>query len=75
LARATRNDRGFVAQTLEKLFDLVSAVNGGTIPDENNLAGNLAQENPQEADDRFGIIGGGSYLHEEFPIQADSTDR
>ena len=46
--------QAFGRSPLEKVFDLMSAVNGRAIPNEHNLAGNLAQEHTQEADDRFG---------------------
>src|SRR5579885_156577 len=59
---------------LEKVFDLMSAMNGCSIPDDHNLAANLAQENAQEAHDRLAIIGSRAYLQEESSIGGDAAD-
>ncbi len=67
--------QAFGRPALEKVLDLVSAVNGRAVPDKNNLAGDLASEPAQEAHHYFGIIGSGMHLPEQAPIGGDAADR
>src|SRR5712691_6678995 len=53
---------------LEKVFDLVSAMNGRAVPDEQDRAPDLAQEHAQEADHRLCIVGSWAHLQEQSPI-------
>jgi hypothetical protein len=59
--------------SLEKIFDLLAAMDWRTVPDEQDRARDLAQEHAQEADHPSSIVGGRAHLHEESPIQRDAT--
>src|SRR6266699_830911 len=62
------------APLLPKLFDLVSAMDRRAIPDEEDRPLDLAQEDPQEAHHRSGIVGGWTHLQEQSAIRGDATD-
>ena len=55
-------------------FDLLGAVDGRAVLNEQDRTGDLAQEDPQESDDRYGIVAYLANLHEQTSIQGDSTD-
>ena len=65
----------FGRPSLEKVLERVRAVDRRAIPDEHDLAGNLAQEHAQETHDGFRIIRVGAHLHEQSPIERDTADR
>ena|SRR2546426_11118192 len=67
--------QAFGGPSLEKVLDFVSPVDGRAVPDEDDLAGDLPQEDTQEAHHRCGVIGSRTYLHEQAPIQRDPADR
>ena len=61
--------------SLEKVFDLVSPMDWRPIPDHDNLARELAQEDAQEARHVCRIIGSGTHLQKESSIEGNATDR
>ena len=59
----------------EKVLDRLRPVDRCAIPDHQELAGNLAQQEAQEAHDGLRIIGMVLRLHEESPIRGDPANR
>jgi hypothetical protein len=60
--------------SLEKVFDLVPAMDRRAVPDHHQFARNLAQKHTQETHDGCGIIGSRTHLQKQSPIEGDATD-
>src|SRR5215469_16902095 len=65
----------FARPSPEKVFDLLAAMNGRAIPDEQDRIRDLAQKHAREADHPGSTRGGGAYLQEESSIERDATDQ
>src|SRR5258706_9079290 len=58
----------------QEVFDRLAAVNGGPIPDDEEFAAHLAQEQAQETDHLGTVIGPRLGLQEEAPVAAEGAD-
>ncbi len=59
----------------QEIFDGLPMMNRGAIPDDQQLAADLAQQQAQERDDCFPIIAVFAHLQEQAPIERDGADR
>lgn len=66
--------QAFGGSSRKKVFDLLSPMDGGPIPDHHDRATNLAQEHPQKAHDGDRIKRGKTHLHEQAPIGSDAAN-
>lgn len=64
----------FGRPSLQKGFDHLCPMDWSVIPDNQQLARNLAQQEAQEAHDIFGVIGSLLHLHEEPPMWRDASN-
>ena len=71
-ALQVNSSRGAMRQ---ELLDDVTAVNGGAIPDDDQAAGNLAQEVLQKGDDITRVHRVILHMEVEFALGRDGTDR
>ncbi len=56
--------------TAQKVLDGLPAMDGGTIPDEDDPAPHLAQQHPQKAHYRHAVIAPLAHLQEQAPVRA-----
>lgn len=64
----------FSSPLSQKILDDLTAVNGSPIPDDQQLARHLAQEQVQEAHDVRSFVRAVLHLHDQASIQGESTD-
>ena len=74
IARQAFQMQPFGGPALQKVFDLLGAMDGGPIPDHEQLPGDLAQQETQEAHDICGFIGSLLHLHEEPSLWGQATN-
>ena len=60
--------------TAQEVLDRLATMNGRAIPEDQELATDLAQQDPQEPDDVFGVVGALLRLQEETSLGRDATD-
>jgi len=58
----------------QEVLDRLPMMNRGPIPDDEQLARNLAQHHAQKVDDRLPVIAILAHLQEQAPIQGDGAD-
>ena len=74
IARPPFQMETFGRASFEKVLDGLCAMDGCAIPDDQQLARNLAQQQAQKAHDGLGIRGMILHLHQQFAIGADGAD-
>src|SRR5881227_2818202 len=58
----------------QEVLDRLAAMDGSAIPDDQELAGDVAQEVLQEADDVRALVGMVLHQHEQAPRRGDAAD-
>jgi len=58
----------------QEVFDRLAAMNGSAVPDHQQLAGDVAQEMLEEADDVWALVRVLLHQHEQTPLRCDAAD-
>ncbi len=74
VARQTLQMNAFGSRGRQKIFDHVTPMNSGTVPNDQQFAGKLAQEHLQKAHDIWPFIRMVLHLHEQPPIHRQTTN-
>lgn len=67
--------QAFGGPARQKILDRLSVVNGSSIPDDEQLALDLAQQEAEEADHVCAVIRRGLGLHVHASVSREGTDR
>ena len=74
IGRQTLQMDTFSSAMSQKIFDHLTPMNRSAIPDDQELAGDVAQEVLQEADDVRALVGMVLHQHEQAPRRGDAAD-
>src|SRR5687768_8163213 len=58
----------------EEVLDRLAAMDGSTVPDDQELTGDVAEEMLEEADDVRALVGMILHQHEQAPLRRDAAD-